>query len=327
MPQRMRFWTTSGAIIYRANGFSREVAAASTVFWAETGRVCYIPIIMKTELNHAIRTFLQSASQEAVARQAMAVGELKADSTYVTEVDLALSEYAQELFGPIAGSDAVVTEEHQGILEEIRNGRDAQDDEVLVVVDPIDGTRNYVHGLPLYAVSVGVLRNRKPWLGGLAFPGLGYAIVFDGEAVSRFSLSQPASAPVRIVRPETALNRQSLVFTSDGILSRHTWDTSICRIVMIGSSVLESAWTALGNGVGSVFGAHIWDIAGAWPILEHFGLYLHRLSDGSVIRTYDVADYSPHNDCLAERGVICRSADFPTLKRALVPRAAGSRAP
>ncbi len=282
---------------------------------------------MKRELNQAIQTYLQFAGREAAERQTMAVAELKADFSYVTGVDLALSQQAIELFSPIVGPDAVITEEHQGVLNEIRLGRAAQDDEILVIVDPIDGTRNYVHGLPLYAVSVGVLRNRKPWLGGLAFPGLGYAIVFDGEAVLKFSLSQPASTSEPVVRPETALSRQSLAFTSDGILSRHTWDTSICRIIMIGSSVLESAWTALGHGVGSIFGAHIWDIAGAWPILEHFDLYLHRLSDGSTIRTYDVADYSPHNDCLADRGVICRSADFPKLKRALVPVVAGSLAP
>ncbi|MFP4509177.1 MAG: inositol monophosphatase family protein [Spirochaetaceae bacterium] len=280
---------------------------------------------MRSELNRTIRTFLESASREAAGRQAMVVGDLKADSTYVTDVDIALSEYAQDLFSPVTGSDAVVTEEHQGILDAIRSGHRAEDDEILVVVDPIDGTRNYVHGLPLYAVSVGVLKNRKPWLGGLAFPGFGYAIVFDGEAVLRFPLSHPSSIPETVARPDTALNRQSLVFTSDGILSRHTWDTSICRIMMIGSSVVESAWTALGHGVASIFGAHIWDIAGVWPVFEHFGLFLHRLSDGSAIRTYDVADYSPRNDCLTERGVICRPEDFPTLKRALVEVVANAR--
>ncbi len=280
---------------------------------------CYSTYDMKAELNRAIRTYLHAAAREAAARQHTAVGELKSDLTYVTEVDLSLSTQAIDLFSPIVGADAVVTEEHQGVLADIRNGQPARSDELLVVVDPIDGTRNYVHGLPLYAVSVGVLRNRRPWLGGLAFPGLGYAVICDGDAVWRFPLSDIQGTPERVTRPDQALNAQSLVFTSDGILSRHTWDTSVCRIIMIGSSVLESAWTALGLGAGSIFGAHIWDIAGAWPMLEHFGLYLHRLSDGSAIRTYNPDDYHPENDCLADRGIVCRPEDVQRVRSALVP--------
>ncbi|TVQ22123.1 MAG: hypothetical protein EA383_16115 [Spirochaetaceae bacterium] len=274
---------------------------------------------MKTELNQAILTYLRSAGREAGERQTLAVAELKADFSYVTEVDLALSQQAIELFSPIVGSDAVITEEHPGVLPEIRGGREAKEDEILVVVDPIDGTRNYVHGLPLYAVSVGVLKNRRPWLGGLAFPGFGYMITCDGETVWKHSLDDAEHASEAVVRPETTLNVQSLVFTSDGILSRHTWATSVCRIMMIGSSVVESAWAALGHGAGSIFGAHIWDIAGAWPILEHFGLYMHRLNDGTTIRAYDTADYHPENDCLRDRAIICRPEDFPALQSALVP--------
>jgi myo-inositol-1(or 4)-monophosphatase len=33
------------------------------------------------------------------------------------------------------------------------------------IIDPLDGTTNFLHGLPIFAISIGLLRNRKPVLG------------------------------------------------------------------------------------------------------------------------------------------------------------------
>lgn len=41
------------------------------------------------------------------------------------------------------------------------------------VIDPIDGTSNYIHNLPLYGVSIAYLREEEPIIGVLEFPRLG----------------------------------------------------------------------------------------------------------------------------------------------------------
>jgi myo-inositol-1(or 4)-monophosphatase len=45
--------------------------------------------------------------------------------------------------------------------------------EYVWVLDPIDGTHNFVAGLPLFAVSVGVLHRRRPVAGVVALPATG----------------------------------------------------------------------------------------------------------------------------------------------------------
>ncbi|MBD3316891.1 MAG: inositol monophosphatase [Chitinivibrionales bacterium] len=46
---------------------------------------------------------------------------------------------------------------HHGIVGE-EGGRQANDAEYVWVVDPLDGTHNYIRGIPLYGVSIGVMR-------------------------------------------------------------------------------------------------------------------------------------------------------------------------
>jgi myo-inositol-1(or 4)-monophosphatase len=48
-----------------------------------------------------------------------------------------------------------------------------QDSEFTWVLDPLDGTTNFVHGHPFFSVSIGVLRQGKPWLGVIHAPMLG----------------------------------------------------------------------------------------------------------------------------------------------------------
>lgn len=42
--------------------------------------------------------------------------------------------------------------------------------EYLWIIDPLDGTTNFAHGYPMSCVSIGVLRNGKPYLGGVYDP-------------------------------------------------------------------------------------------------------------------------------------------------------------
>ena len=44
-------------------------------------------------------------------------------------------------------------------------------------IDPIDGTGNLVHGLPLWAISIGLIDQGEPVLGVIAIPPLRRAVL------------------------------------------------------------------------------------------------------------------------------------------------------
>ena len=58
--------------------------------------------------------------------------------------------------------------------------------DVVWVVDPLDGTKNYTCGLPVYACSIGVLYRGEPVVGAvyLPWPGDGKGLVLHGSAGS-----------------------------------------------------------------------------------------------------------------------------------------------
>lgn len=62
---------------------------------------------------------------------------------------------------------------NDGILSE-ETGQTQGSSDFQWVIDPLDGTINYAHGLPLYAISIGLMHEDKPIAGMIEVPGLGH---------------------------------------------------------------------------------------------------------------------------------------------------------
>jgi myo-inositol-1(or 4)-monophosphatase len=85
------------------------------------------------------------------------VWEVKGESDFVSVVDRA----AEEVIA------AIVEERHPGVPlvgEEFSPGRELGDG-LAFIVDPLDGTTNFLHGFPWYAVSIGVVKDGNPVAG------------------------------------------------------------------------------------------------------------------------------------------------------------------
>jgi histidinol-phosphatase len=89
--------------------------------------------------------------------------DLKDDGSPVTLADREAERVIRDLLSARFPDDGFVGEE-QG--EE--NGRSGR----RWIVDPIDGTRSFVHGVPLYGVMVALEEDGRPVLGVLHFPAL-----------------------------------------------------------------------------------------------------------------------------------------------------------
>ncbi len=89
--------------------------------------------------------------------------DLKADGSPVTAADRASEETVRRILKDRFPDDGVMGEEHGE--ETGRSGR-------RWIIDPIDGTRSFIHGVPLYGVMVALEAEGRPVVGVLHFPAL-----------------------------------------------------------------------------------------------------------------------------------------------------------
>jgi len=91
------------------------------------------------------------------------VVETKPDLTPVTEVDRAVEEMIRERLASERPDDGVLGEEYGAAGEARRRW----------IVDPIDGTRNYARGLPVWSTLVALEEEAEIQVGVVAAPALG----------------------------------------------------------------------------------------------------------------------------------------------------------
>ena len=101
---------------------------------------------------------------------------------------------------------------HHGILGE-EFGETNPDAEVRWILDPIDGTRSFVRGVPLYGVLVGIEIRGNPWVGVAHFPALretvaaarGLGCRWNGGPARVSTVRELSGAAVMATEPEDLL--------------------------------------------------------------------------------------------------------------------------
>ena len=113
---------------------------------------------MHPMLNVAVKAARRAGT--VINRASLNLERLQVDrkqhNDFVTEVDKAAESAIIETL-----SEAYPT--HGFLAEE--TGEHNIDAENIWIIDPLDGTTNFLHGLPVYAVSVGLIFNKQPILG------------------------------------------------------------------------------------------------------------------------------------------------------------------
>jgi len=92
--------------------------------------------------------------------------ERKADNTPVTIADREAEQTLRRLINTRWPGHALIGEEYG------RAAGNAGDNGYTWIIDPIDGTKSFVHGVPLYAVLLALVKDNEPLLGVMHFPGL-----------------------------------------------------------------------------------------------------------------------------------------------------------
>jgi histidinol-phosphatase len=92
--------------------------------------------------------------------------ERKPDRTPVTDADVACEDEVRRLLAAERPDDAVLGEERGGGVGEDGTAR-------LWIVDPIDGTKNYSRGVPVFATLLALVSGGEPTVGVVSAPALG----------------------------------------------------------------------------------------------------------------------------------------------------------
>jgi myo-inositol-1(or 4)-monophosphatase len=190
-----------------------------------------------------------------------AVGYKSEDINLVTEYDKRSEALIVERLAAAFPADRIVAEE----------GTTAAGDpgaERVWYVDPLDGTTNFAHGLPIFSVSIGLAAQKRPLLGIVEAPALGWS--FAGTTTGGGStLNGKPIAPSTIDRLGAALLVTGFPYSRNPVQTNLPEWTAFTQAAQgtrrLGSAALDLCFVAAGWLDGYWERAlHPWDlVAGA----------------------------------------------------------------
>jgi myo-inositol-1(or 4)-monophosphatase len=118
------------------------------------------------DLQHIMtraQAWARQAGEVALTRQGSDFSKArKSDQSLVTDVDIQIQQLITDHVAREFPRHGILAEES---TETAPGMTDPGSAEYCWVIDPLDGTRNYVHGLPFYCVSIALLERGEPVVG------------------------------------------------------------------------------------------------------------------------------------------------------------------
>jgi histidinol-phosphatase len=208
----------------------------------------------------------------------------KPDASFVTEADTAVE-------AAIRGRITARFPDHGLVGEEY--GEQASASGRRWIIDPIDGTHNYMRGVPVFATLLALEVEGEPALGVVSAPALGRRwLAWRGggawaAATGEHGWQHPSAVPVR-VSSVAGLEEASIVYSSIASLLASGWVPGVL-------DVLGASWRD--RGLGDFYGymlvaeggaeamleaeLKVWDLAAPRAILLEAGGRLTDLAGGS----------------------------------------------
>jgi histidinol-phosphatase len=189
--------------------------------------------------------------------------DLKADRSPVTVADREAERLMRQMIAARYPEHSILGEEEG----ETRPGASFR-----WILDPIDGTKTFVRGVPLYAVLVGLEREGEPVVGAVNLPALGdFLVAAKGEGC----LWNGRAARVS---PVAALHEALLLATDTESMARYGRAAAYRRLAA--ATAMQRTW---GDAYGYVLVAtgraevmldpvmSVWDCAALEPVLTEAG--------------------------------------------------------
>jgi myo-inositol-1(or 4)-monophosphatase len=218
------------------------------------------------------------AGRMAIRRCETLTPQEKADDSYVTDLDKDMEQFLRAELAVRFPQDTLTGEEYA----ETGSGGPR-----LWSIDPIDGTGNLVHQMPLWAISVGLAHEGEPVLGVIAIPQLGetyHAVLGQGA----FCNGKPIFA-----RDADAYHPQDNVGIDCNSARALDTRTVPGRLRTLGSACCEMVFASCGRFVSTTFkGEHRHDVMAGSVIASEAGCQYGRI-DGRILSTREFVENTP----------------------------------
>lgn len=201
----------------------------------------------------AAGTHLRDYARSALAPRA------KTATSFVTDADESAERLIRDAIGARFPGDAILGEEF---------GLDTDPSATWWAVDPLDGTSNYIAGIPVYCVAIARFEGGRPTL----------AVIHDPERGDTYTAERGRGAALNgepLAVEDRALDPRTIVSVRHGVVRRAPeWLAALgpVKLRSFGSVCLELAWIAAGR-VHGAFGrqVHLWDVAAGGLLIEEAG--------------------------------------------------------
>ena len=220
---------------------------------------------IKIIVENLIDTFLEAGKLSLVLREKGLKKKIKSDNTPVSNGDLEVNKF-------ITKKISEVTPDIPIISEETSDNKDNAKLKDFWLVDPIDGTYDYINNLEEFTINAGLIINNKPVAGLINAPakkrmfysyGEGNAFELNEGKTTKLSKKDNITRPVKFISYSNKIKPE---------IQKIYQDIGVVENVKMKSS-LKFCVVAAGEYDGYVAEprAYEWDIAAGHAILIHSG--------------------------------------------------------
>lgn len=208
--------------------------------------------------------------------------DIKGDGSPVTEADRAAEAHITKIFKedfpdiPVVGEESVAS----GQIHDLSSS------EYFWLVDPVDGTKEFIAGSPEFTVNIALIKNNEPVLGVIYAPAKGemYSAYGEGTAV-RWVEETGSEKEIRVRKPsKSGLIVMASKNRAGEALDNYLAEQKVEKIVRRGSSL---KLCAVASGKADIYPGlwetSEWDTAAGHAILNAAGGEVVTL-DGSPLR-------------------------------------------
>ncbi len=246
---------------------------------------------------HSLRTLAEAAARAGgdTARRLFGTPHavrLKPDHSEVSEADEAAQEAVISCLRTQRPDDAILAEE---VTPAATTAPPPANETLCWVIDPIDGTRNYIRGVPLYACSVAAMIDGEPIVGAIYAPTLD--VLYSANCSGPLYVNnQPQPTPTTDSSPPAGRNPRPVVATPSTPtpafrpLMQKWLERFVCR--NLGTTALQLALVAGGNLDGLLTdNPRLWDLAAGYVLIQAAGARM-TTPTGRPIFPLDIAKYA-----------------------------------
>ena len=215
--------------------------------------------------------------QEALEVAASAIspfvpGQTKADFKQaddpVTEADRAANGALHDIL--VRDGEGWLSEESADDLTRLKQTR-------VWVVDPIDGTREFVAGIPEWCVSIGLIENGHAIAGGICNPAtgetflgsLGSGVTYNGDEACASRRTTLSSATVLASRSE--VKRGDWEQFRNGPFAIRPMGSVAYKLALVAAGIADATWTLCPK--------HEWDVAAGVALVKAAGGFAQELDN------------------------------------------------